>query len=74
MPRSVRKLKPTSSPTGLCLTAQAKAYVAIGFCGSCVLPIEALQPGGLNCRHINDQSPLCSERTKLNPEETRNVV
>ena len=35
------------------------SYQRTGFCGVCVLPIEAEQPGGLNQRHVGSLLPLC---------------
>jgi hypothetical protein len=43
---------------------QPGEYVRTGFCGTCCRDIQAIQPGGLNPRHIHDQSPLCSEKQK----------
>lgn len=39
-------------------------YVRIGRCGVCLRHIEAIQPGGLQPRHCEDQSPLCSEKDR----------
>src|SRR5215467_9142331 len=43
----------------------AGSYVTIGFCGICLREIEAVQPGGTHPRHRNDQSPICSEKRRI---------
>jgi len=35
----------------------AHGYITTGRCFYCLAPIEALQPGGLNPRHVADQVP-----------------
>lgn len=61
---AVKKRKKTqeSSPTDSALLPGRKQWQPTGFCGVCVKPIEALQPGGLDPRHIETQTPLCSEK------------
>lgn len=43
----------------------ALKWETTGKCGRCQLPIESLQPGGLQARHVHDGSPLCGESAKF---------
>lgn len=47
-----------------------RVYGPVGFCGFCFLPIEAKQPGGLEPRHIEIQTPICREAAQI-PLEKR---
>lgn len=37
-------------------------WQSIGFCGRCVQPGEAMQPGGRFPRHTETRTPLCGQQ------------
>ena len=55
----------------------ARGYITTDKCFYCLEPIEALQPGGLNPRHVADQVPYgqcrkALERPEWEPEQIWN--
>jgi len=53
------KPEPSQSQTSADSSLTTRHYERVGLCGICLQPIEALQPGGLAIRHIDDQRPYC---------------
>jgi hypothetical protein len=53
--------KPKPAPFVSDLSATKTQYESTGRCGICLRPIEALQPGGLSPRHVEDGSRICWE-------------
>jgi hypothetical protein len=59
--RKAKTSKPKREPFVSDLSATKTQYESTGRCGICLRPIEALQPGGLSPRHIEDGSRICGE-------------
>lgn len=58
---------PTSSTSSPVLTLEERlgpGYVATGRCGICLRDIAAIQPGGLNPKHIESGTEICSEKRR----------
>jgi hypothetical protein len=69
--RKSKPSKPKPAPFVSDLSATKTQYESTGRCGICLRPIEALQPGGLSPRHVEDKSAICKETAsadKANPE------
>lgn len=49
-------------------------YQPVGFCGECVKPIEAIQPGGLQPRHVESKAALCRDRRREKPAPAVEVI
>ena len=53
-----------NEPNALGSVAIPKQWEPTGICFDCRRHLEALQPGGLSVRHIEDQTPICSAKHK----------
>ncbi len=76
--RTVRTAEPRTqktSPTDLDSLPMKLQWERTGFCFSCLLPVEALQPGGLASRHIHSQVPngKCPQGLKEERVESEDI-
>ena len=77
--RTVSPIKDSETlPTDVASLPSIPTYQRTGFCGTCALPIEAEQPGGLNPRHVASRLPLLSKGPfdfmKITIESTTKIV